>query len=288
MTRTILVTGATGQQGGATVRALLASTSGWQIRALSRNPDAPAAQALSARGVQVLHGDMADKASLLAAMQGVHGVYSVQANQTSGVEGEILQGKLVADAAAESAVKHLVYSSVGGAERSSGVPHFESKWQIEEHIRKLGLPATILRPAAFMENFDKGAMRTGVLSLMRTFVPDTKPLQLIAVRDIGSFAALAFERPDEFIGQAVELAGDSLTRQEIITTLKSAGVSPVISLRLPSVLTRRMPADFPPMFRWFAEHGYKADIAQLRRQHPELLTLAAWSKSRTSDLRMRH
>jgi uncharacterized protein YbjT (DUF2867 family) len=282
MTRSILITGATGQQGGATVNALLASAAGWQLRALSRNPDAPAAQALSARGVQVLRGDMADKASLLAAMQGAHGVYSVQANATQGVGEEILQGKLVADAAAESGVKHFVYSSVGGAERRSGVPHFESKWQIEEHIRKLGVRATILRPAAFMENFGKGAMRTGVLSLMKTFVPDSTALQLIAVRDIGSFAALAFERPDEFIGQAVELAGDNLTRQEIITMLSNSGVSPVLSLRLPGLLTRRMPADFPLMFRWFAEHGYKADIAQLRTQLPELLTLADWSKSRTT------
>lgn len=280
MTRSILVTGATGQQGGATVRALLDSASGWQLRALSRKPDAPAAQALSARGVQVFRGDMTDKAALLAAMQGVHGVYSVQANATSGVESEIRQGKLVADAAAESGVKHLVYSSVGGAERQSGIPHFESKWQIEEHIRKLGLQATILRPATFMDNFGKGAMRTVVLSMMKTYVPDTTPLQLIAVRDIGAFAALAFERPDEFIGKAVELAGDSLTRQDIITTLKSSGVSPVISLRLPGILTRRLPADFPLMFHWFAEHGFTADIAKLRTHRPELLTLAGWLGSR--------
>lgn len=282
MTKSILVLGATGQQGGATVRALLASASGWQLRALSRKPDAPVAQALSARGVQVLRGDMMDKASLLAAMQGVHGVYSVQANVISGVETEIRQGKLVAEAAAESGVRHLVYSSVGGAERNSGVPHFESKWQIEEHIRKLGVPTTILRPATFMDNFGTVAMRTIVLSMMRTFVPDTTALQLIAVRDIGAFAALAFERPDEFIGQAIELAGDSLNRQEVIKALMSSGVSPVISLRLPGIFTRQLPADFPLMFNWIAKHGFKADIAKLRTQRPELLTLSGWAMSRTT------
>jgi uncharacterized protein YbjT (DUF2867 family) len=277
--KTILVTGATGQQGGATIQALLASASGWKVIALSRNPDSPVARTLVARGVRVLRGDMTDRASLREAMKGVHGVYSVQSNTTAGIDGEIRQGKLAADVAAECGVAHFVYSSVGGAERNSGVPHFESKWQIEEHIRKLGLAATILRPAAFMENFSKGPMRAVVLSMMKTLVPDTKPLQLIAVRDIGAFAALAFDQPQEFAGHAIELAGDALTRTQTIATLKGAGLSPVISLRVPALLTRRMPEDFRLMFDWFAEHGYQADIPKLRALRPELLTLAAWAKS---------
>jgi uncharacterized protein YbjT (DUF2867 family) len=281
MSKTILVTGATGQQGGATVDALLASPSGWNVIALSRKPEAPAARALVALGVQVLRGDMTDRASLREAMKGVHGVYSVQAN--AGVDGEIRQGKLVADVAAECGVTHFVYSSVGGAERSSGVPHFESKWQIEEHIRNLGLATTILRPVTFMDNLAKGPMRAGMLSMMKTFVPDIRPLQLIAVRDTGGFAALAFDRPQEFVGQAIELAGDALTRQQIIMALKSAGLSPAISVRLPTVLTRRMPEDLRLMFNWFAEHGYQADIPKLRARRPELLTFAAWSKSRAEQ-----
>jgi uncharacterized protein YbjT (DUF2867 family) len=281
MSKTILVTGATGQQGGATVEALLASASGWNVIALSRKPEAPAARALVARGVQVLRGDMTDRASLREAMMGVYGVYSVQASVTHHVDGEIHQGKLLADVAAERGVTHFVYSSVGGAERNSGVPHFESKWLIEEHIRKLGLPATILRPATFMDNLARGPMRAIMLSMMKTFVPDTTPLQLMAVRDIGAFAALAFDQPQEFVGQAIELAGDMLTRPQIITTLKNAGLTPAISLRVPAVLTRRMPEDFPLMFNWFAEHGYQADIPKLRTRRPELLTLAAWAKRRT-------
>lgn len=282
MSKTILVTGATGQQGGATVKALLASVSGWQVIALSRKPEAPAAQALVARGVQVICGDMTDRGSLRAAMTGVHGVYSVQASVTHDAASEVRQGKLVADVAAECGVTHFVYSSVGGAERSSGVPHFESKWEIEQHIRKLGLAATILRPATFMDNLAKGPMRAIMLSMMKTFVPDTKSLQLMAVRDIGAFAALAFDRPQEFVGQAIELAGDTLTRPQTIAALKTAGLSPAISLRVPAVLTRRMPPDFPLMFNWFAEHGYQADIPKLRAHRPELLTLAAWAKSRAS------
>jgi uncharacterized protein YbjT (DUF2867 family) len=278
MSKTILVTGATGQQGGATVDALLASASGWKVIALSRKPEAPAARTLAARGVQVFRGDMTDRASLREAMKGVHGVYSVQAN--AGVDAEIRQGKLVADIAAESGVTHFVYGSVGGAERSSGVPHFESKWAIEEHIRKLGVATTILRPVTFMDNLAKGPMRAGMLSMMKTFVPDTRPLQLIAVRDIGAFAALAFDRPQEFVGQAIELAGDALMRPQIITALKNAGLSPAISVRLPTVLTRRMPEDLRLMFNWFAEHGYQANIPRLRARRPELLTLDAWSNPR--------
>jgi uncharacterized protein YbjT (DUF2867 family) len=280
MPKAILVTGATGQQGGATVDALLASASGWKVVALSRKPEAPSARGLVARGVQVMRGDMTDRASLREAMKGVHGVYSVQASVTAGVDGEIRQGKLVADVAAACGVTHFVYSSVGGAERSSGVPHFESKWAIEEHIRKLGLAATILRPATFMDNLAKGPMRAGMLSMMKTFVPDTTPLQLMAVRDIGAFAALSFDRPQEFVGQAIELAGDTLTRPQIIAALKNAGLSPAIGLRIPTVLTRRMPEDLRLMFNWFAEHGFQADIPKLRARRPELLTLAAWGNSR--------
>jgi uncharacterized protein YbjT (DUF2867 family) len=280
MSKTILVTGATGQQGGATVEALLASASGWKVIALSRKPQGPAARTLATRGVQVVRGDMTDRASLREAMKGVYGVYSVQANATAGVEGEIRQGKLVADVAADCGVTHLVYSSVGGAERSSGVPHFESKWAIEEHIRKRGFAATILRPATFMDNLAKGPMRTGMLSMMKTFVPDTKPLQLIAVRDIGAFAAMAFDQPQQFVGEAIELAGDTLTRPQIITILKNAGLSPAFSLHVPTVLTRRMPEDLRLMFNWFAKHGYQSDIPKLRARRPELLTLAAWSKLR--------
>jgi uncharacterized protein YbjT (DUF2867 family) len=257
---------------------------------LSRKPDAPAAKTLADLGVQVVRGDMADQASLSEAMRGTHGVYSVQANVTAGVEGEILQGKMVADVAAESGVKHLVYSSVGGAERNSGVPHFESKWQIEEYIRKIGLPATILRPATFMDNFGHVVMRTIVLSMLKTFVADTTPLQLVAVRDIGVFAALAFHRPEEFIGQSIELAGDELARPQIIKTLQGAGIVPIASLRLPRLITRRLPADFPLMFRWFSDHGFKADITKLREKHHDLSTFSIWAKtqSRANCCRFEH
>ncbi len=161
--RTILVGGATGNQGGAVLRQLLAA--GWQVRALSRTPSSPKAQALAVRGVEVVAGDMNTVSSLVRALDGVYGVFSVQNFMDAGVEVEVQQGKNLADAAKQAGVSHLVYSSVGGAERSSGVAHFESKGAIERHIQGLGLPATILRPVLFMENFQAG-FKPVMLSLL--------------------------------------------------------------------------------------------------------------------------
>src|SRR5262245_45474930 len=145
--KTVLVTGATGRQGGAVIRHMLPK--GWKLRALTRNPDGPAAQDLADQGVEVMRGDLEDPTSLERAVRGVYGVYSVQDFWTVGAKREVQQGKNMADAAKKFGVEHFVYSSVGGAERNSGIDHWESKWEVEKHIRKLGLPATIIRPAAF-------------------------------------------------------------------------------------------------------------------------------------------
>src|SRR5262249_98669 len=146
--KTILVSGATGKQGGALLKYLLRN--GWRIRALTRNPRGRAAQKLSESGVEVVQGDMDDVESLKRAARGVHGVYSVQDFWTVGAKREVQQGKNMADAARSTGVEHFVYSSVGGAERNSGITHWETKWEVENYIRKLGLAATVLRPAAFM------------------------------------------------------------------------------------------------------------------------------------------
>lgn len=213
---TILVLGGTGQQGGAAARHLLAAR--WQVRALVRYPDAARALALPRAGAQLVRGDLDDGASLRAAMAGAHGVFSVQTFMGhGGIEAEVRQGKSVAQTAAETSVGHLVYSSVGGADRHSAVPHFESKWEIERHIRELGLPATILRPVFFMENLSAyGGPRLvdGSLLLRQALRPD-RTLQMIAVDDVGAFAALAFGNPASLRGTQLELAGDELTGPQI-------------------------------------------------------------------------
>src|SRR5262249_38335797 len=180
----VLVAGATGRQGGAVIRHLLPK--GWKVRALTRNPRADAALALERQGVEVAQGDLEDRASLERAARGVYRVYSVQDFWSIGTKREVEQGKNLADAAKKAGVGHFVYSSVGGAERHSGIDHWESKWQIENHIRGLGLPATILRPVAFMENYYVDQVEIGILKgkLMDPIRPD-KPYQTIAADDIG-------------------------------------------------------------------------------------------------------
>jgi uncharacterized protein YbjT (DUF2867 family) len=268
--RVVLVTGATGQQGGATARHLLAK--GWAVRGLTRNPNSPSAQALAEAGAEVVQGDLGDRASLDRALDGVYGVYSVQALEL-GVEIEEQQGKALADAVSAAAVEHVVYSSVGGAERASGVPHFESKWQVEEHMRALGLPVTVLRPVYFMENvnWQRSQIMNGVLPSMG-LDPD-KPLQMIAVTDIGAFAALAFEKPQEFMGRAIEIAGDELTELKMTAVLADVVGRPV------SIVEPEGPPSFPDMikmFEWFNKEGYEADIPALRSMHPTLMTFETW------------
>jgi uncharacterized protein YbjT (DUF2867 family) len=277
-TPTVLVIGATGNQGGAVVQALLTSPRPWRVRALTRKPDGPQARALAARGVQVVAGDLDDQHSVAQALDGAHGLFSVQNHRTSGLDGQVRQGKLVADLAARAGVQHLVYSSVGGAERARGIPYFDSKWRVEEHIRASGPPATILRPVSFMDGLQARGVRSIALSILASALGADKPLQLIAVRDIGIFARLALEQPEGFLGTAIELAGDERTVGQIAAALRQATGARVPYLRLPRAPLRLLGPEVV-MFDWLHEAGYQADIPALRRLHPGLLTLHAWLRT---------
>lgn len=274
--RIILVTGATGQQGGATARHLLAK--GWQVRALTRDPNKPAAQALAVQGAEVVGGDLEDRASLDKVLGGVYGVFSVQQFWGIGPEGEIRQGKNLADAAKAAGVQHFVYSSVGGAERQTGIAHFESKFTIEQYIQAIGLPVTILRPVFFMENFKRfsGPQEVdGVLTLTLALRPD-KTLQMIAVDDIGALAALAFEKPQQFIGQALEIAGDELTMPQVAEVFSQVTGQPHRFVEMPLDQVRNFDAERAIMFEWFNESGYQANIPAVRAIYPQLMTFETW------------
>ncbi|MFC4008423.1 NmrA/HSCARG family protein [Nonomuraea purpurea] len=273
---TIFVIGATGRQGGAVARELLRR--GRPVRALTRTPDSPAAKDLAAQGAAVVHGDLEDPASLRDAMAGAHGVFSVQTFLTdAGLDGEVRQGRVVAEAAKELNVAHVVYTSVDGAERDSGVPHFESKWTIERHLQALKVPTTVLRPVFFMENFVYQPPQSidGVLTV-RLALPARRPLQMIATADIGAVAADAFDRPEEYIGQAVALAGDELTGPEIAAAFEEATTIPASYEEQPLAEIRGFSEDLTLMFEWFDSSGYQADIAELRERHPGLRTLRDW------------
>ncbi|RDD70874.1 NmrA/HSCARG family protein [Paracoccus versutus] len=279
-TRTIVVLGATGQQGGAVARAL-SNDKHWRLRALSRNPKSEAARQLEEQGFEVVAGDMDDPASLRTAFKDAYGVFSVQGTD-QGNDVERRRGVNVADAARAAGVRHFIYSSVGGADRSSGVPHFESKWAIEEHIRAIRLPATIVRPVFFMDNFTKPAMRLVLIALMRAYLPSQKSLQMIAVEDIGKWVARAFADPDSFIGRAEEIGGDAQTGAQVVAALKQHGWCSGLPFPVPKLFLRPLPYDIRRMFEWFGTDGYQADIASLRRRQPDPLTFQHWLLSQAA------
>ena len=276
--RVVLVTGATGRQGGAVIRHALPK--GWKLRALTRNPASHAAQELVRQGVEVVEGDLEDPPSLDHASRGVYGIYSVQDFWSVGAKREVQQGKNLADAAKKAGVQHFVYSSVGGAERNTGIPHWESKWEIEKHIRQLALPATIFRPASFMETYHILEVEMGILKgKLADPIRADKPYQTIATDDIGAFVALAFERPKEFIGLELEIAGSELTNLEAARVFSRVMGKPVKFRKFPLPIVRLvLGKEFYAMFRWFNDEGYKADIPSLRRRYPEvhLHTLEDW------------
>lgn len=275
--KTILVIGATGAQGGSALRHLKAD--GWNVKAFVRDPEKDTAKALAGQGIELVQGNMNDVSSLEAAMQGVYGVFSIQQFWETGFDMEVQQGKNVADAVKAAGVKHLVYNSVDGAERKSGIPHFDTKGIIEEYITSLGIPATIIRPVFFMENFTTWfrpqAGEDGSLSFMMGLPPE-RTLQLIASDDIGAFVAIAFNNPDKYIGKSFAIAGDEITMVQAAEVLSVKLGKPVQFISLPIDALRAHSEEMAIMFDWFNNHGYIADIPALKTLYPQLQSFAEW------------
>jgi len=275
-TKPILVTGATGQQGGAVARALLAK--GQKVRVMTRHPEKAAS--LAKAGAEIVQGDLTNQAILQMALRGVHGVFAMSTPFEAGMEAEVRQGIMLADAAKQSGIAHYVYTSVGSAHRDTGIPHFDSKWRVELHIRQIGLPATILRPVWFMENFTTFAKPSAEGVLMLPMKPATK-LAMVALKDIGEFGAAAFLRPKDFLGQAIDLAGDELTMPETAALLTKAMGRPIRFQEFPiDQAEATMGHDLAMMFRWFNEVGYAINIPGLKQQFGiPLTTFAEWMKT---------
>jgi uncharacterized protein YbjT (DUF2867 family) len=275
--RLIVVCGATGKQGGAVARSLLSR--GFRVRGLTRNPQKPEAQALADQGAEVVQGDMEDRSAMDRTLEGAYGIFSVQNFWETGYDGEVQQGKTVADAAKAAGVEHFVYSSVGSAHRQTGIPHFESKWEVEEHVRGIGLPYTILRPVFLMQNWER--MREMVLggTLAQPLDPG-KPLQQVAVEDVGSFAAIAFENPDRWLGREVDLAGDEQSMTEIAETFGRVIGREVSYYQVPwDQFEEQMGEEVTVNYRWFNDVGYEADIATLQQEYPELTSFERYLRS---------
>ncbi|HVK73880.1 MAG TPA: NmrA/HSCARG family protein [Kofleriaceae bacterium] len=276
--QTVLITGATGQQGGAVARELLER--GQAVRALTRRPDGDAARELQRLGATIVAGDLDDATSLVQALTGVWGVWAVQNTWEAGVEKEEEQGKRLAKLAREQGVAHFVYSSVGSAHRRTGIPHFDNKWRIEETVRSLGFPShVILRPVFFMENLLSPWALQGD-KLAAAIQPTTK-LQMIAVADIGQMGALAFTRSSELAGQQLDLAGDAVTLPEAAAILSDALGRTIELQQLPIEAVRRQSEDTARMFEWFDRVGYDADVQGVQQRYGvRFQTLREWAHRR--------
>jgi uncharacterized protein YbjT (DUF2867 family) len=261
----VLVTGATGQQGGAIARELLGKS--YKVRAMTRNPDSDKAKALKKAGAEVVKGDLDDAASIKAALKGCWGAFAVQNTWEAGVEGEERQGKEFAKLAKEAGIEHLVYSSVGSAHRKTGVPHFDNKARVEDTIRKLGFKSfVILRPVFFMENMKTFFPPDENGNINVAMSPSTK-LQMVAVKDIGKYGLLAFEKAQELNGQAIDFAGDSLTMPEAAAAIGKATGKTVKHVQADIEAVRAYSADMAAMFEWFDSTGYNADITSQEKKY---------------------
>lgn len=264
----ILVTGATGTQGGAVARELLSR--GFAVRALTRSPDKPAAQALAGLGADIFQGSYEDRDALAAAMQGAWGAFLLTDWWEHGVEREIQHGRMLVNAAKTAGVQHVVFTSVANADRDTGVPHFDSKYEIEQYIRHSELNYSIIRPVSFMNNWlwRKKEFLSG--EFIEPYDPDNRH-QWIAARDIGFFAGEAFENHEQWRGRAIDIAGDAMTLRELSSLLSEVLERPVEYKRISwGEYARDNNDEALKMAQWFDGVGYSVDVASLREQYPNL------------------
>jgi uncharacterized protein YbjT (DUF2867 family) len=292
----ILVTGATGKQGGATARRLLAD--GRPVRALVRDPAAPAAAELAAAGAELVRGDFDDPASLPPALDGVGAVFGIPpvAIGPGGPEAgaEVTRGRALIDAAAAAGIEQIVFSTVASASvTSTGPTGSAGKALIEQYLRDHITRPTVLRPVRFMTNY----LSVGVMGIdgiaggvNRHLFPPHEPMQVIALEDVAEFAALAFADPARFAGRTLELAGDEPTPVEAAAAISAASGIPVRYEQLTDVEAAAISPDIAEIRkRWQAGDRWHADIEALRVIHPGLRTLTDWlAESGAAAIRARH
>ena len=263
---TVVVTGSTGKQGGAVARGLLER--GHRVRAVTRDPNSSQAKSLASAGASLVTASLEDTAAITKALEGATSLFAMT-TPVGGTEAEIRQGVAAADAAKAAGV-HLVFTSVGSADRQTGVPHFDSKYEVEKHIAKVGVRATILAPVAFMENlyFIKEQLAKGIYAAA---LPPDRALAQVAVADIGAVAVRVLEEPTRFIGKRFDLAGDELTGNDAMAILSGVTGRSFSYYQVPlDVVRQRMGEDAVKMYEWFDRVGFAVDRAALRREFPDV------------------
>jgi uncharacterized protein YbjT (DUF2867 family) len=309
-TKPILITGATGKQGGSVLKQLAthSSSSQFTLLAVTRNTTSSSAQKLTLRYPDILlvEGDLNDAPALFKSAQDVlktvnkpekiWGVYSVQISMGPGVtfQGEIDQGNALIDESIKHGVSHFVYSSVdrGGNAKSfeteTPIPHFQTKFKIEQHLlEKAGKKGenmgwTILRPVAFMDNLAPGFPTKVFLAALRDTLDPNKPLQWISIDDIGLFGAKVFQNPQDWNTRAESLAGDELTFEELSGCFERATGSPApATFGILGTALKWAVGEMKIMIEWFASDGYGADIAKLKSEEKDLCDMERWLKERS-------
>jgi uncharacterized protein YbjT (DUF2867 family) len=267
----VLVTGATGKQGGAVAKHLLAQ--GVTVRALTRNANSPRAEQLRYAGAELAVGDMNDRTALDRALQGVNAVFAVQNFWAKGVgyEGEVQQGIHLADAALQAGVSHFVQSGMAHGTHIEGIKHFESKRAICEHVKAIGLPHTVVGTVYFMDNFID-PKRGGSMSfptLSGTLKPSTT-MHMLAVDDLGAIVAHLLTHRDHYLGQYIDIASDCLTVPEMKNIYTRVTGLQAKSWSLPAWVLRLFNKDFAKQLVWQNDPGWSFSLQPSKAMWPQL------------------
>src|SRR5919197_1400777 len=282
--RKILVTGATGQQGGSLARLLLQKK--YKVYALTRNTQSAAAQGLGNKGAKLVKGDLDDSDSLERAVKDVQSIFLMGTPFEDGTEGETRRGKLMADIAKENNIEHLVYSSVANADKNTGIPHFESKYKVEQHIKNLGIPHTIIGPTFFMENLLGPGLEQGQLALP---LSPSSILQQSALQNIAEFSALVLEHSKTFLDKRIDIATDEVTGEQATKLLSNELGRTIRYVHNPLDRVREGNEDVARMYEWYEKVGTGIDIPSLHEEYPQVnwLSFKDWAKSQLLDFKGR-
>ena len=275
--KTILVTGATGHQGSAAVRSLL--TSGFRVKAITRSASSTKALRLKELGADVIEADLNNPASYADALKNVHGVFCVLTYE-HGVDKEVRQGTALVNAASAANVRHFVYSSVIGADRDTGVPHWESKRKIETHLRASGLPFTVIRPNSFYENFLIPAVKSRIAKnkLASPVKPDVVQ-QFMSAEDVGKLVPEVFSKPDQHIDQIITLAAEELSIKQVQNIFSDVLKRDFKYAGLPMFMVRLlMGRDLYLMFKYVNSHDMRFvdDMDAMKQRYPDMKSLRSW------------
>ena len=287
-----LIFGATGNIGGATTRELLKR--GWSVRAVTRDPSSEKAQALGSLGAELVQADMEDPISLKNIFNGMTKVLSVQNWYLDGADGEIRQGKLVADAAKAANVDHLIHISAGDGQKNSGVPHFDSKLEVQIYMQSLQIPFTVIRPAPFMELLTEKEFfpQLSAWGAMTKIIDWETKLPWVSVHDIGFSIANIFENPNKWIGKEIDIVGDVKSMHDCKTIFTKVDGKPPFRIALPLWLYQKMAkVELIKMWQWINEFSISKGEQNLwkfvesnKTINPSPIDMEAWLQHKRTNM----